>query len=351
MAHPYKNLPPHNFWRKGVTSVPRPDLILPVDTTFKIGKTDKVATAGSCFAQHLAAGLQKSGFDYFVPENAPDLDAETLKKRNYGVYSARYGNIYTTLQLLQLLQEAYGQHHPHDCVWQGQDGRIYDPYRPAIEPNGFASESAMRESRKILCDAVRRIVEESDIFVFTMGLTETWRNKADGTVYPVVPGAVVGDYDPERHEFLNMPFNMVRSTLEDVIHFFKERNPTVRFVLTVSPVPLVATYENRHVLSSTTYSKAVLRSVAEEISRAHDDVTYFPSYEIITSHFNAGLYFDPDLRNVSMRGVRHVMRNFMQEMTDDGDAYALQSVETRKKSERDVQELTKLVCEEEYLDK
>lgn len=350
MSHPYKNLPPQNFWRKAVAGVPRQDLMLPVASSFQVEPGDKVATAGSCFAQHLANGLQKSGFDYFVPEAGEDLDPVTRKQRNYGVYSARYGNIYTTLQLLQLLQEAYGLRTPQDRVWQDDKGRFYDPYRPAIEPNGFDSAEAMLASREVMCAAVRRIVEESDIFVFTMGLTETWRNRADGSIYPVVPGAVTGEHDPDQHEFLNMSASQVRDSLEEAMAFFRARNPGIRFLLTVSPVPLVATYEDRHVLSSTTYSKSVLRVVAEEVSRAHETVTYFPSYEIITGHYNGGLYFEPDMRNVSMRGVRHVMRNFMREMTQQDGAKPALSQEIIAQSESSFQELNKLVCEEEALD-
>jgi hypothetical protein len=195
-------------------------MMLTVPSGFKIEPGYKVATAGSCFAQHLANGLQKSGFEYFVPEDNPALDAQTRKLHNYGIYSARYGNIYTTLQLLKMLQEAYELRQPQDQVWQGKDGRFYDPYRPAIEPDGFESEAALRASRETLYAAVRQIVEESDVFVFTLGLTETWRNRADGSVYPVVPGAVAGQFNPDQHEFLNMSHDQVRDSLGQALQFF-----------------------------------------------------------------------------------------------------------------------------------
>ncbi|KAK0329975.1 hypothetical protein LTR94_034641, partial [Friedmanniomyces endolithicus] len=63
---------------------------------FMISASDKVATMGSCFAQHISRRLQASGFNYFVPEAAPaSLSAAEAKAANYGVFSARYGNIYT----------------------------------------------------------------------------------------------------------------------------------------------------------------------------------------------------------------------------------------------------------------
>ena len=81
-------------------------------------------------------------------------------------------------------------------------------------------------------------------------------------------------------------------------------------LLTVSPVPLIATYENRHVLQSTTYSKAVLRAVAQEVCDSMALVDYFPSYEIITTHAHKGRYFKEDLRDVTWGGVENVMNVF-----------------------------------------
>ena len=87
-------------------------------------------------------------------------------------------------------------------------------------------------------------------------------------------------------------------------------------MLTVSPVPLMATAEpEAHVLSATTYSKSVLRVAAEVLRKQFDHVHSFPSYEIITGNFNRGRYYAEDLRSVTEEGVSHVMRLFLQHAT------------------------------------
>jgi hypothetical protein len=88
-------------------------------------------------------------------------------------------------------------------------------------------------------------------------------------------------------------------------------NPKAKIILTVSPVPLIATAENKHVLVSTTLSKSILRVAAENISNNSTIVDYFPSYEIITGNFNRGAYFGNDLRSITEEGVSHVMRLFL----------------------------------------
>jgi hypothetical protein len=97
----------------------------------------------------------------------------------------------------------------------------------------------------------------------------------------------------------------------------RSTNPTCRFILTVSPVPLVATYERRHVWTSTTYSKAVLRVAADEVERMFPFVTYFPSFEVITSPAAGGSYYADDLREVTPLGVKHVMRMFRAHCVDN----------------------------------
>ena len=136
--NPYSSLPDHRFWRKAVASLPPFALDPIVATPFKISSRDKVATAGSCFAQEIAHRLQQSGYHYYLPERPPEgMSAAEAERRNYSMYSCRYGNLYTTTQLLQLIQRAYGDFTPDLDVWTTDDGRVVDPFRPRIEPDAF----------------------------------------------------------------------------------------------------------------------------------------------------------------------------------------------------------------------
>jgi hypothetical protein len=93
-------------------------------------------------------------------------------------------------------------------------------------------------------------------------------------------------------------------------------NPNCQIILTVSPVPLAATMEPRHVLQSTVLSKSILRVAADEIERRYSHVHYFAAYEIITATLRSHLYYSADRRNVTPEGVSHVMKMFFQHFTD-----------------------------------
>jgi len=126
----------------------------------------------------------------------------------------------------------------------------------------------------------------------------------------MAPGTLAGEYEPARYRFHNLSYGDILSDLQAFRDRLRSVNPTARILLTVSPVPLTATATNDHVLVATTYSKSVLRAVAGEMAGDFDDVFYFPSYEIISSHPSRGVYFNPDLRSVNQCGVDYVMSHF-----------------------------------------
>jgi hypothetical protein len=322
---------------------------------FLINKADAVATAGSCFAQHIARTLAAQGFNYMTYEIAPP---GREKDPSYGMFSARYGNIYTACQLLQLVQRVYGLFVPEDRAWRLSNGRLIDPFRPRIEEGGFADEETFADDQAQHFAAVRRVIEDCDVFIFTLGLTEGWRSTKDQAVTPFHPGvfrAEGGDY-----EFHNFSVVEVESDLRLAIELIRTANPDVRVILTVSPVSLIATYEDRHVLVSTVYSKSVLRVVADAVTRAMPNVAYFPSYEMITGPQAGRASFEDDLREVRPEAVARVMKVFSRHYltTEEGAQTALRpaalaptplNVGSRASDEAEFEAFSKVICDEDAI--
>jgi hypothetical protein len=310
--HPYVGLPDYQFWKNepGITD---PALFDPINTTsFSIDPRDAIVTAGSCFAQHVARYLSASGFNFLVTEKChPIFPAEVAAANNFNIFSARYGNIYTVRQLKQLILRAYGEFEPAEHAWKRSDGCFLDPFRPQIHRGGYVNLQELEADRASHLRAVREAFEQMAVFVFTLGLTETWFDRRDGAVFPLAPGVVGGVYDPERFAFQNFTVSEVADDLQWCIDRIRTLNPRCRFIVTVSPVPLNATAVDRHVVLSTTLSKSVLRVAAEQVCGANEQCDYFPSFEIITSSLTRGRYFGPDCREISEEGVNHVMGVFM----------------------------------------
>lgn len=308
----YLSVPEQALWRKSMDSLPVREINPHMPGDFTLSAEDKIASAGSCFAQRISTALIDAGFNYLVKEKGPGfLPPEALRELGYGVYSARYGNIYTALQLLQTLRRAFGRFQPKEPLWTNGLSRFVDPFRSGIEPMGFTSEEECLWDRDSHLKATRQVFEELDVLIFTLGLTESWHSKEDGAVFPNCPGSGLGgEFDPQRHAFHNFSVAEVIEHMESFFSELREVNPRAKLILTVSPVPLMATFEPRHVLQSTVYSKSVLRVACEELVKNHEDIHYFASYEIVTATCNTQDYFQPDRRNVTDAAVAHVIDCF-----------------------------------------
>lgn len=307
--NPYSNLPEKAFWKTAVASR-NPFEVEDIWTPkFPITRQDKVVTFGSCFAQHIGRSLRERGYSWHITEPPPNgLSEAGMKEFNYNIFSCRTGNIYTTSLLRQWMEWAFGDRPVPDEYWTKGD-RIYDPFRPRVEPDGFASVEEMRSSRDVTIAAFRRAVTECRYFVFTLGLTESWFNKAGEYEYPMCPGTAAGTFDPDAHVFVNQGAGYIHKNLSWVIDRLVEVNPKVRVILTVSPVPLTATNSGNHVVVATMESKSTLRTVAGWLS-SRGRIDYFPSYELVNAPSFRGSLFEPNMRNVSAFGVRHVMNTF-----------------------------------------
>lgn len=309
--HPYSGLSNKHFWKRFVAAQPWRDLPLADDAKFRLKKSDKISTAGSCFAQHISRYLQGAGYHTYLAERPHPLIAQHGGEvDSYQLFSARYGNIYTARQCLELFRQAFGVV-PVIEDFVEEKGRFYDLLRPNAVPDGFANLNEARADRLYHLACVRNMFLVSDVFIFTLGLTESWYHAQAGHTYPVCPGTARGQYDPAVHQFRNLNYSAVMADLDALIQGLLTVNPALRVILTVSPVPLVATYTQTNVLVASSYSKSVLRAVAGEIETRYDHVAYFPSYEMISHPASFGQYLESDLRGVAERGVAHVMGCFL----------------------------------------
>ena len=309
--HPYSQSPTRSFWKKFVSDSPWRNLGINDQPKFLLQASDRVAMAGSCFAQHISRYMKCVGLAPYIAEPAHILLQQfDGNVEAYNQFSARYGNIYTVRQGLELFQQAFSMIPVVEDFCEDQ-GRWFDLLRPNVEKKGFASLHEAKSDRLYHLGRVKFMFETTDVFIFTLGLTESWYNTKSGHAYPACPGTVRGTYNPEEHRFKNFTCAEVVSDLEALITQLKAVNQNVKVILTVSPVPLVATYTNNNVLVASTYSKSVLRAAVGEVEAKYDHVAYFPSYEIISHPASFGQYLASDLREVTERGVSHVMECFL----------------------------------------
>lgn len=310
-AHPYQ-------WYFGLTGKPgraRDDHDLcPRSEPGLISSRTPVATIGSCFAHEIRRWLIENGYNFLQTE--PGLPGNP----NFDCGSANYGPVYNTACMLQIFRGACGMFDPVEKFWR-IDGRLADPYRRGI---GWPDEAAREHEQARHHAAVRRVADEAKVLIATAGLAEVWRSRRDGATYFMVPPAEV--YDPAIHECVMTTVDENVENLEQMYALLRGRNAALRLVMTVSPVPLMATPTDRSGVVVDCVSKATLRVAVDVFCRNHPEVIYFPAYELVKRI--AVRPFEADDRHVRREVVAEIMGLFMRKF---GDAPALAATQSEAK--------------------
>lgn len=290
------NLEPWRMYPRG-EALSAGFLATPAPEGPRLTKRTPIASIGSCFAREIKRWLLERGYRYLQAADGPCTEAG----------SARYDRVYNTFTLKQEFERAFGRFEPRETRWDFvEDGRrrLLDPYRKNV---AWDDEAEMHRELAEHREAVRRAFTQCEVLIVTVGQAEVWYHKADGYVYPLIPPVQV--YDPEKHGFRLSTFEENVANLERVLTLFRANNPRGRVIVTVSPVPLRATFRRVHSVIANSASKSMLRAAVDAFVGRHEDaVSYFPSYELVTAIERDP--FEEDNRHVKPEVVNRIMRLF-----------------------------------------
>jgi hypothetical protein len=209
-----------------------------------LDEAHSVVTLGSCFARELRLFLSMSGVDarrFWIPSGL--------------------NNTFAILDFFSW------------CVVGEQTNR------------GFRYErSEAGDIREWLPEAEResylQAFAAAGAFVFTIGLAEVWQDRQTGSVFwRGVPKEI---FDADRHVFRLTSVDENAANLRRAIELVRAVNPHAPIVLTLSPVPLLATHRPISCLTADCVSKSVLRVALDQVmADATPGVYYWPSFEIV----------------------------------------------------------------------
>ena len=342
--HPYQSIPQYSRWKQGVSEGVELRQLLAGLNFRGLTRSDRVFSAGSCFASNIVPYLERSGITYIRTESRPSTLVALPDGLGYESFSARFGNIYTSRQFLQLLLRCSGQWAPMEDRWPTAAGLV-DPFRPGLKylPASDVEFDAVTTSH---LSATRAAIEAATVVIFTLCLTEAW-HADDGAVFPVCPGTIAGEFDPGRHHFLILSVGDVASDLRQARAEISRLNPTARFLVTVSPVPLTATATGKHVAVASLESKAILRAAVAEAQRRDPAIEYFPSYELLMGWQTPPGCWDHDKRTVTKLGLDYVIATLL----PDESSSAIEGLAPQPDAAALSKLVTQVECEEAQYEK
>jgi hypothetical protein len=291
---------PETAWARLRAPFFRPD----VTPGFEIGRDDEIFAVGSCLARGVEAAFNARGFPVASLTSAFDDYPIRTRGSNPMGFTNKY-NPWSIANELAWAFEAGGL--PPDALVQVDAERWMDPHAtPIFEHTGREETLARHRQLTELFQRTRRC----RVITVTLGLIEAWHDRATG-LYTNASPPLLRD-DPDRFELHVLDFADITAALERIHALLAAHcRPDHRVVVTVSPVPLEATFTGQDVVIANTHSKALLRAAAAEWCAKHENLHYFPSFEIVTSS-DRSLAWHMDGRHVSHELVRHIMDVFVE---------------------------------------
>jgi hypothetical protein len=292
--------------------------LMPVQHTprFTFTRDQKIFTMGSCFARRIEKVLEARGLPLLLSGHGVPAEHfeswDPAKRIGGGVPAGRLSrgalHKYNAHSMVHELRRVLrGATYPQEGLIEMSPGAWFDPHASGLR--NLDLETALENRRRI--DAATATVREAEVVFLTLGLTETWIDQETGLAMNRAPSARDLLANRHRFRFVDFGFRSILEEMEAGLELIREAcNPSMRFIVTVSPVPLSHTFRQTDALVSVTASKSVLRAVAEELRRTFDFVDYFPSYEMVM-HSPRELAWQSDQLHVAAPMVSHITTSFM----------------------------------------
>ena len=262
-------------FRTPVTITPMP---------FRLSLASPVLTLGSCFAKTMGERLRENKFNASVNP---------------------LGTVYNPVSLARLLDLSRQPHllSPDRLVQTEGRWRHYD----------FHSCFAADTPEELLA-AITRTVQQTGGFLqtaqclaLTLGTSVAYRLRADGQVVANCHKAPAALFDKSM-----LRLDEIVSALEASLSAWLSANPSLRIILTVSPV--------RHVkdtLPVNSASKSLLRVACHLLAERSPRMGYFPAYEIMLDDLRDYRFYEADMIHPTEVAETYIWERFAEACFDE----------------------------------
>ncbi|MFL5728087.1 MAG: GSCFA domain-containing protein [Cytophagaceae bacterium] len=244
---------------------------------FRIDHRSKFFTIGSCFS---------------------DVMGEKLLENKFRTLVNPFGTVFNPHSIFSLLNASLGKDNPFEDDSVESNGIWYNYH--------FHSEvSAL--SRKELNDTIhKKLTFASDFLKQTKVLTITF---GTAFVYKLQSNQHLVCNCHKQPSALFSRELLSAEQISNAFHAFYEKlirfNPDLKIILTVSPV--------RHIKDTiplNSLSKSILRLACHEISDKHEDISYFPAYEIMMDDLRDYRFYKKDMIHPSEVAEEYIWDKF-----------------------------------------
>lgn len=257
--------------------------LTPEPLTVSIRLSDKVLTVGSCFAEVMG---------------------QQLAAHKLAVVTNPFGTVFNPVSMSKLLLLALSGQQPDENLYVERDGVwLHYDFHSSLWGN---TRRELTEKLTTRLGEVGETLRQTNWLVLTLGTAVVYRHRETGAVVAnchKMPGVLF-----EKYLYAT---DHVRETLTELLNALHRANPTLRVLLTVSPVR-----HTRDTLPLNQASKSVLRVVCHELTVWHDFAHYFPAYELVVDDLRDYRFYEADLIHPNALAQDYIFQKFVHSAFD-----------------------------------
>ncbi|HTH55393.1 MAG TPA: GSCFA domain-containing protein [Cyclobacteriaceae bacterium] len=256
--------------------------VKPVKNKISLGHT--IFTIGSCFSDEIGHLLLQNKF--------------TVSKNPFGT-------IYNPLSIHQLLHFGLDNQFPKKDTYS-TNKEIHFNYHFHSSFSSLSKDDLKDKVEKSIGDS-HSFLKSADRIIITYGTA--FGHYLRGTTNVVANCHKMPSINFDK-SYIDQ--STIVQSFQEFYNKIKSINPSVKFVVTVSPV--------RHLkdtLESNAVSKSLLRVSCESLANAYTDVDYFPAYEIMLDDLRDYRFYKSDLLHPSDDAVGYIWEKFVNAYFDE----------------------------------
>ena len=126
------------------------------------------------------------------------------------------------------------------------------------------------------------VIRTAGVFILTLGVAPAFFDRVTGEFVLPRPTALNARALAEKYQFRTTSVQENVDNVLYLINFIRSISPDIKIVVTVSPVPLMASFEYESAVQADCLSKSTMRLVAHEVVNNSniENILYWPSFEV-----------------------------------------------------------------------
>jgi hypothetical protein len=269
-------------------------------SSFFIDYQTKIISLGSCFAENIG-----EKFDYYKFQNQTNP----------------FGIIFNPVSIEKLVERVVNKNYftEQDLIFHNERWHCFEVHSDLSNTN----KNDLLENLNNLIDNFNLQIQNSNIFIITFGTSWIYRNLNDDKV-------VANCHKTPQNLFTKelLSVETISKSIENTIFLVQSINKNAKFIFTISPVRHIKDgfFENN-------VSKSHLFSAIFDLIK-NENVSYFPSYEILMDELRDYRFYKEDMLHPSASAVDYIWEKFKNSFVNPNVFSSINEVEIIQKGLR-----------------